>query len=178
MHLAIPMMGMVFKALLFQPKCCYLKIGSICRKGPNSSTKMSACNKTSLQSDNLLNILSDPLSTFQIDQTVINMKLNLNGMFKKINKTTGIKGLFSLLWNSRLPCYDINGITSLKDGEKSMLKFCFWKGQKIPCAAIFSTFPTDQGMCCSFNMKAGVNFTNVQRAAFTLVGPKSAKCHC
>jgi len=50
--------------------------------------------------------------------------------------------------------FDINGVTSLQDGEKSLLKSCFWKGIKIPCAAIFNTFPSDQGMCCSFNMKA------------------------
>ena len=50
---------------------CYLKTRTICRKGPNSRAKLSACNKTSLLSDNILNILSDPLSTFQIEQAGI-----------------------------------------------------------------------------------------------------------
>jgi hypothetical protein len=30
----------------------------------------------------------------------------------------------------------------------------YYKGIEIPCSAIFKTFPTDRGMCCSFNMKA------------------------
>ena len=34
-----------------------------------------------------------------------------------------------------------------------MLKACLWKGEKLPCSQLFSTFPTDQGMCCTFNMK-------------------------
>ncbi len=33
-----------------------------------------------------------------------------------------------------------------------MLKKCYWKGRRIDCAAIFTTFPTDRGMCCTFNM--------------------------
>ena len=34
-----------------------------------------------------------------------------------------------------------------------MLKQCIWRGQALPCSEIFKTFPTDQGMCCTFNMK-------------------------
>ena len=75
-------------------------------------------------------------------------------IFNKINKTAAFKASFSMLWYSSLPCYDVNGITSAYDGEKSLLKSCAWKGLNISCAAIFKTFPTDQGMCCSFNMKA------------------------
>jgi hypothetical protein len=34
-----------------------------------------------------------------------------------------------------------------------MLKSCTWKGLSLPCSSIFTMFPTDRGMCCSFNMK-------------------------
>ncbi len=62
----------------------------------------------------------------------------------------------------------INGmVIRHKDGKNSLLKKCKWKGIEIPCSSIFKKFPTDQGLCCSFNMKAadeifyaGVNFTN------------------
>ncbi len=37
---------------------------------------------------------------------------------------------------------------------QTTLKYCEWNGLAIPCSAIFSTFPTERGMCCSFNMKA------------------------
>jgi hypothetical protein len=33
-----------------------------------------------------------------------------------------------------------------------MIKQCMWKGMEIDCSAIFKTFPTDRGMCCTFNM--------------------------
>ena len=58
------------------------------------------------------------------------------------------------MFNSRLPCFDVDGVTSHFDGEKSMLKFCQWRGEQVPCSAIFTTVPTDHGMCCSFNKMA------------------------
>lgn len=62
-------------------------------------------------------------------------------------------GLFSVLWYNRSPCFDIRNTTSGYEGEWSVLKECKWKGVKVPCSAIFTTFPTDRGMCCAFNMK-------------------------
>ena len=32
-----------------------------------------------------------------------------------------------------------------------MIKKCIWKGERVSCSAIFTTHPTDHGMCCSFN---------------------------
>jgi hypothetical protein len=48
----------------------------------------------------------------------------------------------------------VEGVTSSSPGEHGLLKSCVWKGLKIPCSKIFTTFPTDQGMCCTFNMDA------------------------
>jgi hypothetical protein len=45
-------------------------------------------------------------------------------------------------------------VSAIKDGDTSLLKKCFWKGVRISCAAIFEKFPTDRGMCCSFNRQA------------------------
>ena len=45
-------------------------------------------------------------------------------------------------------------VTSRSMDEKSMIKRCYWKGTAINCALIFRTFPSDQGMCCTFNMDA------------------------
>jgi len=53
-----------------------------------------------------------------------------------------------------LPCFDIRNITAYSNGASALLRYCEWKGIPISCSAIFTTFPTDQGMCCSFNMKA------------------------
>ena len=32
-----------------------------------------------------------------------------------------------------------------------MIKSCVWKGEKLSCSSIFSMYPTDRGMCCTFN---------------------------
>ena len=34
-----------------------------------------------------------------------------------------------------------------------MIKRCIWKGVRVSCSSIFSMYPTDRGMCCSFNMQ-------------------------
>ena len=60
--------------------------------------------------------------------------------------------LFEILWYTQLPCFDVEGVTSDKENQHGLLKGCFWKGMKIPCSRIFKTFPTNQGMCCTFNM--------------------------
>jgi len=80
--------------------------------------------------------------------------VELKSFFGRIDKTKALPALFTVLWYSTLPCFDLMGFTSTKRGEKSLLKSCIWKGREIPCEAIFFTFPTDRGMCCSFNMKA------------------------
>ena len=74
--------------------------------------------------------------------------------FRKMNMTSGLPTLFSVLWYSTLPCFDVMNLTSNVEGEKSILRYCEWKGMPISCSAIFTTYPTDQGMCCAFNMKA------------------------
>jgi amiloride-sensitive sodium channel len=101
-----------------------------------------------------LELLLDPnLQSIKKQATTI-MKKNFKDMFHSLNQTTSYKGMFSSLWYSSLPCFDTKDMTSDKDGEKSLLKYCEWKGIHIPCAAIFTNFPTDQGMCCSFNIKS------------------------
>ena len=32
-----------------------------------------------------------------------------------------------------------------------LIKSCAWKGEKLNCSSIFSMYPTDRGMCCTFN---------------------------
>jgi hypothetical protein len=83
------------------------------------------------------------------------------------------QALFELLWYSQLPCYDVMDVTSTKKNQfgkwsfvpelhkllknhdfiSGMLKSCSWKGISLNCSSIFTMFPTDRGMCCSFNME-------------------------
>ena len=32
-----------------------------------------------------------------------------------------------------------------------MIKGCVWNGRRLNCSSIFSMYPTDRGMCCTFN---------------------------
>ena len=34
-----------------------------------------------------------------------------------------------------------------------MFKWCAWKGLTLPCPSIFTLFPSNRGMCCSFNIQ-------------------------
>ena len=73
--------------------------------------------------------------------------------FGSIDMEKSYKSLFELLWYSQMPCFDVKGLTSKAKDELSFLKKCFWKEKPISCNAIFNQRPTDEGMCCSFNMK-------------------------
>ena len=65
--------------------------------------------------------------------------------------------LFELLWYGQMPCNDVKGLTSETLDELSFIKKCYWKDKLVSCNAIFQKRPTDQGMCCSFNMEKADN---------------------
>ena len=88
------------------------------------------------------------------DNAIKEKKKILLDLMKRLDQTKAYKSLLSTLWYASLPCYDIENVSGMRDGERSVFKYCEWKGVPISCAAIFRPFPTDQGMCCSFNMKA------------------------
>jgi hypothetical protein len=101
-----------------------------------------------------MDLLFDPV--FQDDQeNQITRKINqMQEIMMYFDPSDSYQTLFSSLWHSSLPCFDLEGVTSSTDKERSILKYCEWKGVEIPCSQIFVTFPTDIGVCCSFNMKA------------------------
>ena len=69
-----------------------------------------------------------------------------------MNLQKSYSSLFEILWYTQLPCFDVEGVTSDEKNQYGLLKACYWKGMEIACSKIFKTFPTDQGMCCTFNM--------------------------
>ena len=73
--------------------------------------------------------------------------------FGSLDYVKSYSSLFELLWYGQLPCTDVKGITSEIKNEMAFVKRCYWKGKKISCNSIFQKQPTEQGMCCSFNMK-------------------------
>ena len=55
--------------------------------------------------------------------------------------------LFSLLWESTLPCYN-----SLENDN--MLLSCQLAGSEVNCSDLFTKVPTDSGMCCALGLKS------------------------
>ena len=80
-------------------------------------------------------------------------KEKFNDQFGGMDLQKSYRNLFPILWYSQLPCFDVKNITSNTPGEMSIIKKCFWKEMEMSCPSIFTTMPTDRGMCCIFNMK-------------------------
>jgi hypothetical protein len=102
----------------------------------------------------LLELWMNPKYSAEIDK---NYKVNddyYKDLFKRLDLSAAFNAYFSSLWYSTLPCYDIQGVSAQKDGDSAILKKCLWKGLPISCSAIFEKFPTDRGMCCTFNRAA------------------------
>ena len=87
---------------------------------------------------------------------MVNQKINeVQRVFQRINMTKSYEALFSILWYGTPPCIDIGHISrQLENTIPPILKYCQWRGITIECAAIFTTFPTDSGVCCVFNLNA------------------------
>ena len=115
---------------------------------PNCSTVVTQVEKS------IFELMLDPDLQDNKTKALQQIKFVYKDMMKRLDQTKSFKALFSNLWYATLPCYDIKDVTSKRNGERAVLKYCEWKGVAISCAAIFNTFPTDRGMCCSFNMKA------------------------
>ena len=61
--------------------------------------------------------------------------------------------IFELLWYSGNPCFDVDKFTSDRLDEKSVIKQCIWKGEAINCSQMITMTPTDNGMCCRFDLR-------------------------
>jgi hypothetical protein len=99
-------------------------------------------------------LMLDPELKLPSKLEVARKKVLLKNMLQRLDKPAAFESLFASLWYASLPCFDIQSITADTNGGSALLSYCEWKGLSIPCSAIFTTFPTDQGMCCAFNMKA------------------------
>ena len=132
---------------------CVTDFAVICRKflpTPNFCDQTSNASRPS----NLLDLLLDPKKKLAFKKAVAQKKADFKEIFDRLDLKSSFPSMFSILWYSTLPCHDVRGVTSKVDGERSVLKLCSWKGKRLPCSSIFTKFPTDQGLCCVFNMEA------------------------
>ena len=137
------------------PTDCNAVSAVICRKIIIVDTPCTA--QTTFVKKNTFDLLLDPKLKTEKDIAVARKKKEFKDLMLRLDQTLSFDAIFSNLWYATLPCFDVKGVTAEKNGDKAVLKYCEWKGKAIPCAAIFTTFPTDRGMCCSFNMEAADN---------------------
>ena len=104
-----------------------------------------------------LNLLLDPNKSSQRSKTVMNSMRKYHDDFEHLDLEKSYEKLFELLWYTRLPCFDVKGITSKVRDEMSVIKRCFWRGKMVDCASVFVTRSTDRGMCCTFNLDDAEN---------------------
>jgi len=124
----------------------------ICRKilfsKPNCSQQSTFTNK------NVFSIMLNENLKQEFRNTIAFQKAEMVSLIQRINFPQAYESVVETLWNSNSPCFDRRNKTSLTNGEASILRYCEWKGIPMSCSAIFTTVPTDQGLCCAFNMNA------------------------
>ena len=100
-----------------------------------------------------IDVLMNPKERNERQRLKNESMLRYDEQFGSLDMDKSYNALFELLWYSQMPCFDVKDLTSKAKDELSFLKRCFWKERLISCHEIFEQRPTDQGMCCSFNMK-------------------------
>ncbi len=102
----------------------------------------------------------DPKKNYALKNDVQQLLKKYKIIFDRMDMTNSYEFLLSTLWNSYLPCFDVKNETSNRVGETAMLKYCEWQGKPMPCSALFTKVPTDQGFCCAFNTEAANEIFN------------------
>ena len=115
-----------------------------------------------------LDLVLDPSKTKEREEKVVKAQKRYDDEFGFLDMEKAYGNLFEILWYSQLPCYDVKNITSENRDEMSLIKRCYWKGQKMSCSSIFLTRPTDRGMCCTFNMATAEEIFRKSRYASAL----------
>ena len=137
-----------------KPTDCDEQHPTLCESTPITMINCSQSyqNMTEERKDNLIDLIINPKKSARTLAEIEDKNSVLEYQFRKLDLEVIYKDLMELLWYSQLPCFDTENYVE-NPGELSLLKECFWKSKSISCASIFTTIPTDRGMCCSFNMK-------------------------
>jgi len=138
---------------LFETKCTE-KHTIICRKVYFARPNCQNFIGRTFKNYDTIDIIFNPALAHQYDLAVAYKHAEMKDIIRRLNHSAVFQSIFQILWYSSLPCFDIRNKTAFSNGASALLQYCEWKGIPISCSAIFTTFPTDQGMCCSFNMKA------------------------
>ncbi len=101
-----------------------------------------------------LDLQFDPIFKEEQSNGIQQKQNYIADIFTKLKISLAFQNMFSILWHAKTPCFAAKDNAVNSNSIKTILRDCKWKGQTVACSSIFSQFPTDKGMCCSFNMKA------------------------
>ena len=89
-----------------------------------------------------------------VEEGKATVEASMKLLARKMLKADVKSSMMELMWSNNLPCYDKGTRTYFSGGLNfPVLRRCEWKGKEVPCHAIFTTVPTDSGMCCAFNAR-------------------------
>ena len=54
-----------------------------------------------------------------------------NDLFNSFDKKSAFQSIFSMLWYSTLPCFDVKDVTSAGGIDRAVLKYCEWKVSQL-----------------------------------------------
>ena len=129
-----------------RPTDCQEQHAVICRK-----VMMSKPGCLEKLEGSLLDLLLSPDNRGPLRRAAAFRKAEMVALHERLHFNQAFSSLFEALWYSNLPCTEKY---SNFYSSGAFLRYCEWKGLEVPCGSIFSAFPTDSGICCSFNMGA------------------------
>ena len=92
--------------------------------------------------------------------------------FNNVDMQSLYPELFSILWESTLPCYK-----SPENNNEHMLLSCQLAGAEVNCSDLFTKVPTDTGMCCALNNLDSLRNSKYKEMVKELQGNTPLKTH-
>ena len=105
-------------------------------------------NDTQSVSDTLLpnvDVFLNPAKKEYMGKIVREKQHIAKNYFNNVDMKSLFPELFSILWESTLPCY------VSPENNEYMLLSCQLAGAEVNCSDLFTKVPTDTGMCCALN---------------------------
>ena len=87
---------------------CNWNLTALCQKSANTFSNCTS-------SINILSLKLDPAHKKNVQVVTSVMAQKYKDLFNRLNRTLAYKKVFSMLWYSSLPCFDLNGVTSSSD---------------------------------------------------------------
>ena len=83
-----------------------------------------------------MNLLLNPEKKGERKENEVKAQQKYEDEFGSMDLQASFPSLFTVMWYSQLPCFDVKNITSNAAGKTSIIKKCFWKEKELDCPGI------------------------------------------